>query len=46
MHPDYHTENDTWDRIHYEKMEKIVRLIYLTTGEIGTGREWIPFVRK
>ena len=23
-HPDYHTANDTWDRINYPKMEKIV----------------------
>ena len=22
-HPDYHTANDTWDRINYPKMEKI-----------------------
>jgi hypothetical protein len=29
-HPDYHTANDTWDRINYPKMEKIVRLVYLS----------------
>jgi hypothetical protein len=33
-HPDYHTENDTWDRIDYPKMEKIVRLIFLTTEQL------------
>ena len=27
-HPDYHTANDTWDRINYPKMERIVRLVY------------------
>ena len=32
-HPDYHTANDTWDRINYPKMEKIVRLVYLTARE-------------
>ena len=34
-HPDYHTENDTWDRIDYPKMEKIVRLIFLTTEQLA-----------
>ena len=29
-HPDYHTANDTWDRINYPKIEKITRLIYLS----------------
>jgi peptidase M28-like protein len=33
-HPDYHTENDTWGRIDYPKMEKIVRLIFLTAEEL------------
>ena len=33
-HPDYHTENDTWNRIDYQKMEKIVRLIFLTAEEL------------
>jgi len=35
-HPDYHTENDTWDRIHYEKMERIVRLVYLSAWELAS----------
>src|SRR5262245_4049838 len=29
-HLDYHTANDTWDRINYPKIEKITRLIYLS----------------
>jgi len=33
--PDYHTANDTWDRINYPKMEKIVRLVYLTARELA-----------
>jgi Zn-dependent M28 family amino/carboxypeptidase len=39
---DYHTENDSWDRINYPKMEKIVRLIYLTSlrpGELSSAAE-------
>ena len=34
---DYHTENDTWDRINYPKMEKIVRLIYLSSLDIANS---------
>jgi hypothetical protein len=34
-HPDYHTANDTWDRINYPKMEKIVRLVYLSTRSLA-----------
>jgi Zn-dependent M28 family amino/carboxypeptidase len=32
---DYHTENDTWDRINYPKMEKIVRLIFLSAQDLA-----------
>ncbi|MEO6238589.1 MAG: M28 family peptidase [Vicinamibacterales bacterium] len=34
-HPDYHTANDTWDRINYPKMEKIVRLVYLAARDLA-----------
>ena len=33
--PDYHTANDTWDRLNYPKMEKITRLVYLTARELA-----------
>ena len=36
---DYHTENDTWDRINYPKMEKIVRLIYLSAEKLAASEE-------
>jgi len=36
-HPDYHTANDTWDRIDYPKIEKIVRLIYLSTETLANS---------
>jgi Peptidase family M28/PA domain len=36
-HPDYHTANDTWDRINYPKMEKIVRLVYLSARTLADG---------
>jgi hypothetical protein len=36
-HPDYHTANDTWDRINYPKLEKITRLIYLSAEAVANG---------
>ncbi|MEW6129860.1 MAG: M28 family peptidase [Acidobacteriota bacterium] len=42
-HPDYHTENDTWDKINYPKMEKIVRLIFLTSLEAANATHKIDF---
>jgi hypothetical protein len=32
---DYHTENDTWDRINYPKMEKIIRLVFLSSLQVA-----------
>lgn len=43
-HPDYHTANDTWDRINYAKMEKIVRLVYLTARELAGSSNRPRFV--
>jgi Zn-dependent M28 family amino/carboxypeptidase len=40
---DYHTENDTWDRINYPKMEKIVRLIYLTAENVASSDQRLKF---
>ncbi len=37
-HPDYHTANDTWDRINYPKMEKIVRLVYRAARDLADGK--------
>ena len=34
-HPDYHTAQDTWDRINYPKMEKITRLVYQSARNIA-----------
>jgi hypothetical protein len=44
LHPDYHTENDTWDRINYPKLTKIVRLVYLSIADLANSRETIPFL--
>jgi Zn-dependent M28 family amino/carboxypeptidase len=34
-HPDYHTENDTWDRLNYPKLYKIARLVYLVADDVA-----------
>jgi Zn-dependent M28 family amino/carboxypeptidase len=45
-HPDYHTENDTWDRINYPKMEKIVRLVFLTSMELANSNLRLKFTAE
>jgi hypothetical protein len=45
-HPDYHTANDTWDRINYPKIEKITKLIYLSVKEVANGAARPRFVRE
>ena len=35
LHPDYHTEFDLPEKINYEKMEKIARLVYQTSWELA-----------
>jgi len=44
-HPDYHGPNDEPDRIDAEKESRIVRLVYLTTQEVGNAAQrpaWNP----
>ncbi len=38
LHPDYHTPNDTADKINYEKLEKVVRLVYQALLDVGNSR--------
>jgi Zn-dependent M28 family amino/carboxypeptidase len=35
LHPDYHTVNDTADRINYSKLEKITRLGFLAAWQLA-----------
>ena len=35
LHPDYHTGNDTPDRINYEKMARILKLVYQMTWDLA-----------
>jgi Peptidase family M28/PA domain len=44
LHPDYHTDNDTWDRINYPKLTKIVRLGFLTVAALADSDKQIPWV--
>ncbi len=39
LHPDYHTTNDIPELIEYEKMERIVRLVYQTSWQIANSDE-------
>jgi hypothetical protein len=43
LHPDYHTENDTWTRINYPKLTKIARLVFLSTAELADSKQQIAF---
>jgi len=36
-HPDYHLPSDTADKINYPKMEKIVKLVYLSVESLGNS---------
>jgi Peptidase family M28/PA domain len=44
LHPDYHTDNDTWQRINYPKLTKIIRLGFLTVANLADSGKEIPFV--
>jgi Zn-dependent M28 family amino/carboxypeptidase len=44
FHPDYHHTTDTYDRINYVKMAKILRLAYLTGFKIGDAKVTPKFV--
>ena len=44
LHPDYHTDHDTWDRINYPKLTKIVRLVFLSIDELASSGEKLAFV--
>lgn len=44
LHPDYHTDHDTWDRINYPKLTKIVRLVFLATDQVANSSQKVVFV--
>ncbi len=44
LHPDYHTENDTWQRINYNKFTRIARLVFLSVEDLANSGEKIAFL--
>jgi hypothetical protein len=44
LHPDYHTDNDTWQRINYDKFTRIARLVFLTAADLANSSEKVAFV--
>jgi hypothetical protein len=44
LHPDYHTDRDTWNRINYPKLTKIVRLAFLSVEAMANSAERVAFV--
>jgi hypothetical protein len=45
LHPDYHTEYDRPEKIEYEKLERIARLVHQTSWELASGSERPRFDR-
>lgn len=45
LHPDYHTPRDTPDKINYPKLEKVTRLVYLTSLQLANSSSRPQFVK-
>ena len=46
LHPDYHTDNDTWQRINYPKYTRIARLVFLAVDQLAGSGEKVAFIPK
>jgi hypothetical protein len=44
LHPDYHTDNDTWQRINYDKFTRIARLVFLSIEDLANSGEKVAFL--
>jgi hypothetical protein len=44
LHPDYHTDNDTWQRINYDKFTRIARLVFLSVNDLANSDEKVAFL--
>ena len=44
LHRDYHTENDTWQRINYNKFTRIARLVFLSVDDLANSGEKVAFL--
>jgi Zn-dependent M28 family amino/carboxypeptidase len=45
LHPDYHTPRDTPEKINYEKLQKVTRLVYLTAFQIANAPDRPHYVK-
>src|SRR5439155_16779337 len=43
LHPDYHSDNDTWQRINYPKITNIIRLVFLYVADFYSYNVIISF---
>jgi hypothetical protein len=46
FHPDYHQASDTVEKINFVKMEKIVRLAFVTGQALADGKSTPRFVAR
>lgn len=46
LHPDYHTENDVPERINYDKMERIARMVFQTSWNLAQAEGRPQFGRR
>lgn len=44
LHPDYHTDNDTWQRINYGKLTRIARLVFLSAQDAANSAHRVQFL--
>jgi hypothetical protein len=44
LHPDYHTDNDTWQRINYPKTTHISRLVFRSIVDLADAPARVPFL--
>jgi hypothetical protein len=44
LHPDYHTDNDTWQRINYDKFTRIAKLVFLSAVDLANSGEKVAFL--
>jgi len=44
LHPDYHTDNDTSQRINYDKLTRITRLVFLSIADLANSGEKVAFL--
>ncbi|MFQ6617753.1 MAG: M28 family metallopeptidase, partial [Fidelibacterota bacterium] len=46
FHTDYHKPTDTADKINYEKLERVARLVFITAWKIASREEKLSFDRN